>query len=317
MICARARVEYILGLMPLTSFVSAEHIARAPFPSKRSPKRRAEPARKVIWAAAVVLAAHLPTSLSAQGVSQSSGASASAPVASVAVPFASGEHLEYDVKFGFLHVGSGSMEVAGIDSVRGHAAWHTVFQVHGGTLFYKVNDRLESWIDVNNLVSLRHWQELSEGRRDRERRFEIMPERGVVVEEGKPEAPTVAEPLDDGAFLYFVRTIPLEVGKTYEFDRYFRPDRNPVTIRVLRREHIRVPAGEFDAIVLQPIIKTKGIFSEGGHAEVWLSDDSNRIMLQMKSKLSFGSLNLYLTSYRRAAAPAVRPTEHSTAISPP
>lgn len=222
----------------------------------------------------------------------------------VPVPFATGERLQYDVKFGFLHVGSGSMEVAGVDTVRGQAAWHTIFHVHGGTLFFKVNDRLESWIDVNHLVSLRHWQELSEGRRDRERHFEIIPERGVVVEEGKPEAPTVAAPLDDGAFLYFVRTIPLEVGQTYEFDRYFRPDRNPVTIRVLRREHIRVPAGEFDAIVVQPIIKTKGIFSEGGRAEIWLSDDTNRIMLQMKSRLPFGSLNLYLTSYQRGAAPA-------------
>jgi hypothetical protein len=254
--------------------------------------------------------------IAAQAVTQA-GTTNPSTAAVLAVPFATGEHLEYDVKFGFLHVGSGSMEVAGIDSVRGRAAWHTVFQVRGGTLFYKVNDRLESWIDVTNLVSLRHWQELSEGRRERERKFEIIAERGVVVEEGKSEVPTVAAPLDDGAFLYFVRTIPLEVGKTYEFDRYFRPDRNPVTIRVLRREHIEVPAGEFDAIVVQPIIKTKGIFSEGGHAEVWLSDDSNRIMLQMKSKLPFGSLNLYLKSYQRAASPPAPSAEHSTAISRP
>jgi len=75
-----------------------------------------------------------------------------------------------------------------------------------------------------------------------------------------------------------------------------------------------VPAGEFDAIVVQPIIKTKGIFSEGGRAEVWLSDDADRIMVQMKSKLSFGSLNLYLTSYQRGAAPA---PEHSAPVSPP
>ena len=90
-------------------------------------------------------------------------------------------------------------------------------------------------------------------------------------------------PLDDGSFLYFLRTIPLDVGETYSFERYFRPDRNPVTIKVLRRERIRVPAGEFDAIVIQPVIKSRGIFSENGHAEVWLSDDENHIMLQMKS----------------------------------
>jgi hypothetical protein len=254
--------------------------------------------------------------LPAQAVSQAGMPTVLARTTPAPVPFATGERLRYNVKFGFLHVGSGSMEVAGIDTVRGMAAWHTIFHVHGGTLFFKVNDRLESWIDVNRLVSLRHWQELSEGRRDRERHFEIMPERGVVVEDGKPEAPTVAAPLDDGAFLYFVRTIPLEVGQTYEFNRYFRPDRNPVTIRVLRRERIRVPAGEFDAIVVQPIIKAKGIFSEGGRAEIWLSDDTNRIMLQMKSKLPFGSLNLYLTSYQRGAAPALA-TEPGEPGSPP
>jgi hypothetical protein len=256
----------------------------------------------------------------AAGVSQvvtQAGVAGGAIVDPKPVPFAVGERLEYDVKFGFIHVGHGSMEVAGIDTVRDRPTWHTVFIVRGGTLFYKVNDRLESWMDVRSLVSLRHWQELSEGRRERERRFEIMPERGVVLEEGKPEAPTVAAPLDDGAFLYFVRTIPLEVGATYEFNRYFRPDRNPVTIRVLRREHIRVPAGEFDAIVLQPIIKTKGIFSEGGRAQIWLSDDANRIMLQMKSKLPFGSLNLYLTSYQRGGAAPNPAPERSAAITPP
>jgi uncharacterized protein DUF3108 len=219
------------------------------------------------------------------------------------VPYGVGERFEYSVKFGFLPVGSGAMEVAGIDTVRGQLAWHAVFTVHGGTLFYRVDDRLESWMDVRSLVSLRHKQELSEGTRDRQRHFEIFPERGVFEEAGKPEAPTVSAPLDDASFLYFVRTIPLEVGATYEFDRYFRPDRNPVKIRVLRRERVKVPAGEFDAIVIQPIIKAKGIFAEGGRAELWLSDDNNRIMLQLRSKLSFGSLNLHLTSFRLANAP--------------
>jgi hypothetical protein len=223
------------------------------------------------------------------------------------VPFRTGERLEYDVKFGPLHVGKGSMEVMGIDTVRGQEAWHTAFNVRGGTFFYHVNDRLESWLDVRSLSSLRHTQDLNEGKRDRERNFEIYPERGVFVEEGKEEAPTVDAPLDDGSFLYFLRTIPLEVGETYEFNRYFRPDRNPVTIKVLRRERVKVPAGEFDAIVVQPIIKTKGIFSESGKAEIWLSDDDRHIMLQMKSKLSIGSLNLYLKSYR-PPTPAIQPT---------
>jgi hypothetical protein len=227
-------------------------------------------------------------------------APAPAPIASAAmpVPFAVGERLDYDVKFGPMHVGSGSMEVLGNENVRNRPTWHIMFRVKGGTFFYKVDDRFESWIETTTLSSLRHKQDINEGRRDRERTFEIYPDRPSYIEDDKPEKPSVDQPLDDGSFLYFIRTVPLEVGKTYEFDRYFRPDRNPVKITVLRKEKIKVPAGTFDAIVIRPSIKSKGIFSENGQAEVWLSDDDRHIMLQMKSKLSFGSLNLYLRSYR-------------------
>ena len=223
------------------------------------------------------------------------------------VPFEVGERMDYDVRFSAIKVGNGSMEVMRVEDIRGQDAWVTEFRVKGGTFFYKVNDVLRSWIDRDTFSSLRFQQDLDQGGRDRERTFEIYPDRSVYVQagaNGDAEQPSVGNPLDDGSFLYFVRTVPLEVGQTYEFNRYFRPDRNPVIIRVLRKEKVKVPAGTFDAIVIQPIIKTSGIFSEGGEAQIWLSDDDRRIMLQMKSKLSFGSLNLYLRSYRQSAAPA-------------
>jgi hypothetical protein len=221
-----------------------------------------------------------------------------------AVPFGVGERAEYQVKFGRISVGNGLMEVAGIDTVRGREVWHTIFRIRGGIPGYRVNDRLESWMDTYTLSSLRHWQELSEGSRERERKFEIYPG-GTYVENDREPQPTVELPLDDGSFLYFVRTIPLEVGQTYTFERYFRPDRNPVRIEVLRKERINVPGGTFETIVIRPIIKTKGVFSENGRAEIWLTDDSRRLMVQMRSRLNFGSINLFLKSYRPAKQDSV------------
>jgi hypothetical protein len=208
-----------------------------------------------------------------------------APQPRMVVPFDSGEKLTFDVRFGAIKVGTGRMEVVGMQDVRGREAWHTRFTV-------------ESWIDTRTFESLQFLQDLQEGRRDKERFYEIYPDLATYTEKGEVEhAPSVADPLDDAAFLYFVRTIPLEVGQTYEFNRYFRPDRNPVQIRVLRKETIKVPAGSYQTIVIQPIIKSKGIFSEKGHAEMWLTDDSRRLLVQMKSDLSIGSLNLYLRGY--------------------
>ena len=74
-----------------------------------------------------------------------------------------------------------------------------------------------------------------------------------------------------------------------------RSDRN------FRLDHLdALPDALDDADTLRrpnETLASKGIFSENGHAEVWLSDDDKHIMLQLKSKLSFGSLNLYLKSY--------------------
>jgi Protein of unknown function (DUF3108) len=223
------------------------------------------------------------------------------------VPFGIGERLDYEVKLSGIRVGGGFMEVSKMDSIRGREVWHTSFGIKGGLAFYRVNDRYESWFDTRSLASLRYYQQIDEGNYERQSTFEIYPDRRVFVDAKGTEHPTVEDPLDDGSFLYFLRTIPLEVGKEYAFERYFRLDRNPVRIKVLRRERVSVPAGTFDAIVVQPIIKTKGIFSENGRAEVWLSDDEHRIMLQMKSRFSRFSLNLFLKSFRLASRAGAAP----------
>ena len=207
--------------------------------------------------------------------------------------FQVGERLSYRARVNFLTVGSASMSVEAIEPVRGRAAYHTVFDVNGRLLLYHVRDHYESWFDTTTLSSLRLIQHIGEGEYDADRRYEFYPERSVYTRNGE-EKPSVAEPLDEGSFIYFMRSIALEDGRTYEFNRYYHPDRNPVVIRVVRREPITVPAGTFDAIVVEPVIKSKGLFSENGHAEVWFADDSTHRVLRLKSKLSFGTLYLDL-----------------------
>jgi hypothetical protein len=221
----------------------------------------------------------------------------------LAVPYGVGERLEYSVYFGKLRVGNGSMEIPDVQDIRGRDTWHVVFQLHGGLRFvFRVDDTFESWIDRRTGNSLRFHKDQNESHHDKETTFEMFPDRGIYIEQGDTAEAGVKDPLDDASFMYFVRTIPLEIGETYSFNRYFRPDRNPVTIKVLRKDTLNTPIGRIPAIVVQPTIKTPGIFSQNGKAEVWLSDDKRRIMLQMQSGLPFGSINLYLTSYRPATA---------------
>lgn len=246
--------------------------------------------------------------VAAQGV-MGAGASVAAqspqPAASVPRPlaFGIGESMVYDVKYGMFNVGTARMEVVGLDSVRGRKVWHTKLEIKGGIPGYRVHDVLESWIDVETFSSLRHRQETVEGKRERTKVYEIYPERGVYREDAKPERPTVSNPLDEGAFIFFVRNQPLEIGRTYDYPRYFIPDRNPVTVIAARQEKLTVPAGTFQTIVIKPVIKSKGVFSKNGRAEIWFTDDERRLMVRMETHVVFGTISLQLREFSQGATP--------------
>ena len=233
-----------------------------------------------------------------------------APVVFAPVPFAVGEELTYKASFGRLPAGSARMRVDGIELVRGRPAYHVLFAIDGGVPFFRVHDRYESWIDVQTLASLRHRQEISEGRYRRNTTYEIYPERATYQKDDEPMEASVVNPLDDGSFIYAVRVARLRVGETRRDDRYFRPDRNPVVLAGLRYDTVTVNAGTFATVVVRPSIKANGLFSENGDAQIWFSDDSNRYPVLLKTKFSKFSLTLALQS-----ATAGEPAAHQRLLS--
>ena len=112
-------------------------------------------------------------------------------------PFDVGERLTYEVRFGPLAVGTATMQVLDITTVRGIPAFHTRFEVRGGNRLYRVQDRYESWFDTRTLASLRYVQDIREGNYERHSVFEIFPSERRFVEEGKEPERTVEHPLDE------------------------------------------------------------------------------------------------------------------------
>jgi uncharacterized protein DUF3108/glycosyl transferase family 2 len=222
-----------------------------------------------------------------------------APAPAAAVPFTVGERLVYGARYGPFSVGTATMQVAGIDTVRGVEAVHFVFLIDGGALWYHIHQNLESWVGRHDFHSRRFLNQTEEKGKAWERKFEIYPDSGFYREAGRDStAPTVADPLDDAAFLYWIRTVPLEVGKRYEFNRYFRPERNPVIVEVLKREKVGAAGRKWNTIVVRPRIPNGGgIFAEKADARMWLSDDSVRVMVALQSNFSFGQVTLKLKEY--------------------
>lgn len=249
-----------------------------------------------------VLTCLVLAALTGAGVRAQDGmAQTAAPPAVAAVPFGPGEALGYRVTLGFVgKVGTGELRVAGVDTVRGHLAYHIDFTLKGGIPFAHVDDRFESWLDVGTLNSLRFVKDQREVKYVKKSTYDFFPERRLSfeAETNKWEPMPTDAPLDEIGFLFYVRTLPLKVGDVYTLDRYFKASGNPVTLKVLRKETVTVPAGTFHTIVVQPFIKTSALFGEGGEAKVFFSDDDRRMVVQLTSHVPIlKSLNLYLETF--------------------
>lgn len=284
---------------------------------------RARPLLRAAGAAVALLATLVLRPLAAQQDSQAH-ATATPPVAAPAastsdtapaahsppapqpVPFLTGERMVFSARYGPFSVGQATMEIAGIDTIRGAETVHIRFHIQGGALWYHLDQTLESWVGRSDFRSRRYVTDTDERGKLRHNAFEIFPDSGFYREAGVDSTkPTVADPLDDAAFLYWVRTVPLEMGKRYEYRRYFRPDRNPVIVQVEKREKVSVAGRKFNAIVIRPVIpQGRGIFAEQAEAHIWLSDDPQHLILALQSNFSFGTVTLKLKEF------SIPPSEH-------
>jgi hypothetical protein len=69
-------------------------------------------------------------------------------------------------------------------------------------------------------------------------------------------------------------------------------------VKVHKRERIEVPAGKFNCVLVEPILKSEGVFKSKGSILVWLTDDERRMPVLVRTKVPVGSINVALTDYR-------------------
>jgi hypothetical protein len=98
---------------------------------------------------------------------------------------------------------------------------------------------------------------------------------------------------------YFVRTIPLKIGSEFYLDSHSDKKNYPLKVKVVKRDTVETPAGEFACVVVQPTLRDGAFFKSEGSLQIWLTDDDRRIPVQMKSKIPVGAISVVLENYQR------------------
>jgi len=216
--------------------------------------------------------------------------------------FSTGEHLEFDVMYGMIRAGTATMSIPDTQWIHSRPCYHLVATAKSSAFFskfFEVDDRVESWVDMEGIFSWRLGKHIREGRYKRNR-YEIYNPFQNVVYYKKDTIPTPSYVCDILCTFYYIRLCTLDVGKSVEFYSFGDGKVYPLRVVVHREDTVTVPAGTFRCIVVEPLIQGEGLlFRQKGRLLVWLTQDDRHIPVLMRSKATFGSIEFRLKQMGR------------------
>ena len=220
--------------------------------------------------------------------------------------FGVGEKLTFDVKYGFVTAGEAIMAIPKISRISGREAYNITFQVNSVPSFdwiYKVRDRYETFMDTSGLFPWRFEQHIREGGYKRDFSAFFDQRRGRAQTSGG--AYKIPKYVNDivSAF-YFARTFDysdMKVGDLIHLQNFYKDSVYNLDVRYLGKDQTEVPAGTFNCIMVEPIVKKGGLFKSEGTIKIWLTDDRLKIPVKVKTKVVIGSIDAVLTNYQGLA----------------
>lgn len=202
------------------------------------------------------------------------------------------ESFYFDIYWLGIYVGKAILEASSESGVVKITS--QVYSAPVISTFYKVEDYAESRVINGAPANFRIKQQEGRYKSDKETVFDFNSNKitfSNYLKGTKDEHQTDRVLWDVISGFYFLRTQPLEVGKTVYIDIF---DSNKILqagVNVLRKEKIELPeTGEIDTIVVQPVLKSEGLFQSKGDILIWLTDDENRVPIKVETKVAVGNV---------------------------
>lgn len=220
--------------------------------------------------------------------------------------FKPGERLTFALKWTIIPAGEAVLEVLPQEHMAGIDAYHFVLTARSNGFidaFYMIRDRVDAWSDVTMSQSLLYRKKQHEGRTRRDITvsfdWEAMTAQYVNRGQAREPVPISVGTFDPLSIFYWSRSMDLVVGGRIQ--RAVTDGKKHVlgAADVVRRERIRVPAGIFDTLLIEPdLAHVGGVFEKSPDAKIqlWVTADHRRLPVKLKSKVIVGSFSGELVS---------------------
>ncbi len=228
--------------------------------------------------------------------------------------FIRGERLTFRAYYDSFLTGKVTAGVASLEvkfenkKINGRNTFHLIGEGKSKgafNLFFKVNDRFDSYFDDEYLVPWQFIRKTREGdfRKDDEVIFDHL--------EGKATSRTSVKKIPAGvqdiiSAFYYARNMDfsnLKMGDRIPV-KFFLDDSVYISaIEFAGREFLITNLGKFKCLKFKPMLATGTVFKQSYAMEIWITDDKNRLPLLAKSEVIVGSVKLELTEYKGLANP--------------
>ena len=211
-------------------------------------------------------------------------------------PFQIGERLTYDVSFTGITAGQASLEVVNDTVLNNNHQLHIRFNAR--TTFpvssiYTINDQVDTWLDSKYLYTKKLTKNIREGNYKNDSYTIIDYDQSIAITNG--DTVIIDQFLRDSySLFYFLRTIPLIIGETINFTAFDGKKITPFQVITKTKETINTMARTFPCLVVKPFREGTTLLKNKGDMTIWFSDDKNRLPVQIRIKLKYGSMLLKL-----------------------
>lgn len=206
-----------------------------------------------------------------------------------------GERLTYNVSYAGIHAGTAVLEVHDKVRYKGRECFRVRSQAdsaRGISLIYKVEDRMQTYVDAKTLEPLRSDQKMREGSRRKEQYVLYAPADRTACYHKKKDGKFVLRRKHTNvpygvqgslSALFFLRTMKLELGKSYEMTILTGRRITKGVFTIAERKKIKIPdVGTFTGLKIAPeyievpgegkMKPGEGLFVASGDTEVWVDE---------------------------------------------
>lgn len=222
--------------------------------------------------------------------------------------FAHGERLTYHVTWFGIPAGTSVLEVK--DRILGENGemYHIMSTTRTNaafSLFFPVEDYIESFVDAEGIYSRRLIVRQREGRHRREKEviFDQVNHKATMMRNGEATVFDIPPRVQDFlSSLYYFRTIePAEPGNSVFIDVHESRRNWQLEVRTLEKEQVTTRLGTFDTLKVVAYVRFEGILMDKGDMFIWFTDDERKIPVKMRTWNKVGLIVASLLSWEEGA----------------